>query len=237
MILSVHLAHVGPPAELRCLSRTPTADDSPGLRYASVTLVAALGGPLLPLVQPGRVRLVAAWEDDAALDRFLESHPLAERMRSGWHVRLEPLRAVGEWSALPELEQSHGRADDGEPVAAVTLGRLRPSQGLRFFRASTPAERAAVSHPGVVLSAGLARPPRLVATFSLWRTVAEMRDYAYGANGAPHPAASSAHKQRPFHSESIFGRFRPYRSAGSWEGRDPLAAAAARPDVSVAAGG
>src|SRR5262249_39737682 len=71
----------------------------------------------------------------------------------------------------------------------------------------------------------LARPPRLVSTFSLWRSAAEMRAFAATADG-PHQAAVRADRARPFHHDSAFVRFRPYASRGSWGGRDPPAAVA-----------
>jgi hypothetical protein len=111
-------------------------------------------------------------------------------------------------------------------VLALTLGRLRLRRGLAFLRASARAEGDAVAHPALLAAIGLARPPGLVATFSLWRSLAEMRSYAYGSRGAGHPQAISGHAAKPFHHESAFIRFRPYGSAGSWAGRDPLAATA-----------
>lgn len=87
--------------------------------------------------------------------------------------------------------------------------------------ASTPAESEAVSHPALLASTALARPPRLVSTFSLWRSAAEMRDYATRAGGG-HAAAVRNDGERPFHHESAFIRFRPYSSRGTWEGSDPL---------------
>ena len=58
---------------------------------------------LAPAPRPGRVGLVAAWEDDAALERFLAADRLARALAGGWHVRLAPLRAWGAWRALPGL--------------------------------------------------------------------------------------------------------------------------------------
>jgi hypothetical protein len=222
MILSIHLADVGLGSTLRSLARTPKPHEVPGLRYAATALTAPLGGGLrAPDLR--RVGLIAAWDGDEALDDFLRAHPLAHRLRSGWHVRLEPLHAFGSWSALPELDDCDAEAADDEPVAVLTLGHLRKSQAVRFLRASRGAEKLAVADPAVLAATGLARPPGLFATFSLWRTVAAMRDYAQGRSGDGHLAASRAHKAKPFHSESVFARFRPYRSEGTWGGGDPLA--------------
>ena len=115
--------------------------------------------------------------------------------------------------------------EDDEPVVALTLGRLRFLRTRPFLRSGAPAERDAVADPAMVASTGFARPalPRLVSTFSIWRSAAAMREYAFGSAGS-HQAAVRADRARPFHHESAFVRFRPLASHGSWDGRDPLAA-------------
>jgi hypothetical protein len=220
MIVSVHLADVGLRAAPRVLRRRPDRTAVPGLRYAELTTAAPLGGGLLPTPQLGRVGLIAAWDGDEALDGFLTSHPLAARLAGGWHVRLEPLRASGAWAPLPGLAEHERPVDDHEPVAVLTLGRLRLRRALPFLRTSAAAERLAVAHPGLVASTALARPPRLVATFSLWDTAASMRAYAYGQTGAAHLTAIRSQRARPFHHESLFARFRPYAAQGTWDGYD-----------------
>jgi hypothetical protein len=228
MIVSVHLADVGKRAALG-LVRDPAK--APGLRYAELAIAAPLGGGLLPTPQLGRVGLIAGWDDDRALDGFLTSHPLAERLAGGWHVRLEPLRASGSWSGLPELSRHERPVDEDEQVAVLTLGRLRLRRVSPFLRASAAAEAQAVADPALLASTGLARPPRLVATFSLWRTAAAMRAYAYGRTAKAHLAAIQAHRARAFHHESVFARFRPYAAHGTWDGRDPLASVDATASV------
>jgi hypothetical protein len=112
--------------------------------------------------------------------------------------------------------------EDSEPAAVLTIGRLRLSQTVRFLRASATAEELAVRNPSLLASTGLARPPALVSTFSLWQSTDAMRAYAQGVNHPGHLAAIRAHAAQPFHHESAFIRFRPYASEGSWNGRDPL---------------
>src|SRR4051794_31654707 len=211
--LSVHLADVGPRAAPALLLSRPRAA---GLRFAAMTVAAPLGPALVPKPQLGRVGLLAAWEDDAALDAFLASDPLAQRLAGGSHVRLEPLRASGSWRAPPELSAPERPVDDDEPLAVLTLRPLRLSPTLPLPRTSARAEGQAVADPAVQFSTGLARPPGLVATFSLWRRAAAMKDYAYGRAGTEHLAAIRAHRARAFHHESLFARFRPYAQQGTW---------------------
>jgi hypothetical protein len=223
MILSVHIADVGPRLAWTILRARLDAYDVPGLRYAQATIAAPLGGGPVPRPQIGRVGLIAAWDDDAAFERFLTGHRLAQALADGWHVRLEPLRTSGRWSALPDLPGDEQPVDGHEPVAVLTLGRLRLRRATSFLRTSARAEREAVAHPGLLTATGLARPPRLVSTFSLWRTVEEMRAYAHGNGAAGHPRAIRANAEPAFHYESVFARFRPYSARGSWNGEEPLA--------------
>jgi hypothetical protein len=222
VIASFHIADVSPRVAAGLLLRPPDPGRVPGLTYAATTTTAALGEPLLPPRHAGRLGLFAAWEDDGALDDFLRLHPVAEHFAAGWQVRLRALRVFGAWAGLPGLPRKALPVDPEEPVAILTLGRLRLRRIAAFRRSAVPAEADATGHPALLAGTGLARPPRLVATFSLWRGSAAMREYAVGVGGS-HAAAMAADRDRPFHHESAFVRFRPYAASGSWDGRDPLA--------------
>ncbi len=225
MILSVHIADIGVRAALGVLRRPPDPGAVPGARYLATAIAAPLSASVLPAPQIGRVGLIGAWDGDEALDDFLAGHDLAKRLGAGWRVRLEPLRAYGAWPALPDLpDREHPVADD-EPVAVLTLGRLRIPRAVPFLRASASAEGQAVIDPALLASTALARPPALVATFSLWNSATAMRAYAQGESGGAHLAAVRAHRARAFHHESVFVRFRPYAAQGKWDGREPLAKA------------
>jgi hypothetical protein len=222
VIVSVHLAEVGWRRAPGMLRERPRPGDVSGLTYAEPVLSTPLRSGPVPKPGPGRAGLIAAWEDDAALDRFLAEHPVAARFAEGWHVRLEPLRVYGSWSRMPGLPTREKPVANDEPVAVLTLGHTKLHRGIPFLRASAPAERAAVGDPAVLASTAFARPPRFVSTFSLWRSAAAMRDYAHSTDG-PHRAAVRADRAKPFHREAAFIRFRPYASQGIWAGRDPLA--------------
>jgi hypothetical protein len=223
MIVSVHLADVGPLQAPRLLLQGIDAAKVPGMTYAEPVLTAPLGNRL-PRPRLGRIGLIAGWEDDASLDGFLADYPFGKRVAGGWHARLEPRRCFGSWAGMAGLPASELPVRDDEPVAALTLGRLRILRTRSFLKSGAPAERDAVRNPAVLASTGLARlaGPRLVSTFSIWRSAAEMREYAFD-NAGSHQAAVRADRARPFHHESAFIRFRPYASQGRWDGRDPLA--------------
>jgi hypothetical protein len=225
MIVSVHIVDVGLSRVPAALRRKPRPAAVSGLQYAETTVTAPQGGGQRLPLHPGRFGLIAAWEEDESLDNFLRgNHPLASQLAGGWHARLEPLRVSGAWPAIPGLPKRQRAVAADEPVAVLTLGRPRLKRLRPFLRSAGPAEAEVVEAPGLLASIGLARPPRLVSTFSLWHSAAAMREYSYRDDGT-HMAAVKADRERPFHHESAFIRFRPYASAGSWDGRDPLAVA------------
>jgi len=211
LIVSVDIAEVGPRRGLRALAKPPRVDRIEGLRYAETVFTAPLGTSR-PAPSFGTVALIAAWEDEAALDRFA-SHPLAEELASGWHARMEPLRVFGGWPGLSGLPERPLPVDDGEPVVVLTLGRVKPWRVPPFLRASAPAERDVLAEPGLLASTAFARLPDLVSTFSLWRSAAEMRGYASRRDGS-HRAAVAKDREQPFHRHSAFIRFRPLETRG-----------------------
>lgn len=223
MIASVHLADVGVRSALAIARKAPPPGSIPGLRHANVGLAAPLGGSVIPSPQLGRVALVAFWDDDDSISRFVDGHPLAERFASGWHVRLAPLRAFGTWPGLPPEVPSQRNVDHEGPVAAVTLGRPRASQLLRFLRTSSKAENRVIVAPGLTWATGIARPPSFVATCSLWESTRALSTYAYGRAEPEHPDAVAAGEAKPFHHQQAFIRFHPYGSHGGLAGRNPLA--------------
>jgi hypothetical protein len=214
MLASVHIAEVGALRAPATLLRPPRPQTTPGLVYADVLLGARLTPRLTPRPDPGQVALFAVWRDAVDLDRFLAGDPLAARLAPGRALRLEPVRASGAWTGLPPLGAAERPVRGDEPVAVLTYGRLKLHRTGAFLRASARAEADAIGHPGLVSAVGLARPPRLVSTFSLWSTADAMHDFARRRSG--HTAALRAVAERDFHSESIFLRFRPYAPTGDW---------------------
>ena len=171
--------------------------------------------------QPGRIVFYGWWDDDAALDRFLAEHPLAQALAGGWRARLELVRAFGTWPGMPD-DVPRARNVPHEGAALVlTLGRVRIRRVIQFLRTSHPAEKEALRSPGFIWGTAVARPP-FVSTCSLWESGEAAAAYAYGSQDAPHPHAIAADRQKPFHHIEAFVRFRPYDIHGSLTGRNAL---------------
>jgi hypothetical protein len=220
VIASVHLADVGIMKVPTVLRKAPRAGALPGLLQANVASAAPLRTGPVPKLTPGRVGYVAFWEDDAALDGF-DAHPVASLLASGFRARLEPLRMHGSWPGMPATIPAGRSVEYDGPAIVLTLARTNLTRVVPFLRTSAKAEKAAATAPGLLWGTALTFPP-FMATCSLWRDAKSIFSYAYGKKEPSHSDAIDVDAAKPFHHESAFIRFRPYRVEGSLGGKNPL---------------
>lgn len=224
-VVSVHIADVGVPKSLR-LVRHPRPGSIPGLVQANAGFGATFGtAPARP--SPGRVGLIAFWEDEDALERFEASHPLADALGGGLVVHARPLRIHGAWPGVGEDVPKQRNVEHDGPVLVLTLAKTKFTRSIPFFRASQPAEKAVVHAPGNVFSSAVLRPP-FISSVSLWESSASAMDYAYSGHQAGHPEAITAGRAKPFHHQQAFIRLAIDEVRGSLAGRNPFPAAAIR---------
>jgi hypothetical protein len=220
MLLSAHIVETGRLRALSLLRAQPDPATIAGMKHANTYLTFDLRTGVLPSLGITGAALIAAWEDDEALDRFLD-HPLAKRFKGGWMARLDPARSIGQLPGLPDLPRQERPTGDA-PVAAYTVGRVRYNRMLPFIKAAGAAERDAQGHPGYIEGLTLMRPPMVIGTLTLWRNVRDMRQYALGSYPGGHARAVKKDSDKHFNHEMFFSRYRVYASEGQWRGRNPL---------------
>jgi hypothetical protein len=225
VIHSFHLIDMPARESVRVLVRPPDRTAVAGLQHAECLVLMRFGAPIVSLarLQLRRLAMFAQWDNESALDRFLDTDALGRRLATGWHVRLHYLRRYGAIAALGDLPERAGNWDLDEPIVAVTIARMKLRELPRFLRWGRPVERLIASHPAAVFSTGAQRPPNTISTFSIWRTVREMTEMVHGRSDVPdahvHQVAMAEQRRRDFHHESTFMRFRPLSEHGTWQGR------------------
>ena len=224
-VVSVHIADVGVPRSLRYL-RHPRPASIPGLVHANAGVAATFGTtPARP--SPGRIGLIAFWQDEVSLEQFEATHPLAAGLGGGVVVHARPLRIHGAWPGIGDDVPKQRDIEHDGPVLVLTLAKTKFSRLVPFFRASQPAEKAVATATGNVFSSAVLRPP-FISSVSLWDSSDSAMDYAYSGHQPGHPEAIAAGRVKPFHHQQAFIRLSITEIRGSLAGRNPLPPAAVR---------
>jgi hypothetical protein len=120
-------------------------------------------------------------------------------------LHLNPISSHGKWSRREPFDIS-GATHSGGPVVAITRARLKWSQAIRFWRSIPPVVLDLHQSPGLLFSIGIGEAPiGLQGTLSIWRSAADLRDFAY--KNAPHRAVIEDTKRFDWYSEELFARF------------------------------
>lgn len=184
-----------------------------------------LGAPILSTSRLliGQVAVFMQWENEAALEDYLEHEKFGRMLSKGWHVRLSFIREWGEFSGFKIPEQRDHLENANSPVVAVTIARMKPFAVPRFINWGRPVEKLVRDSPGTTLSLASIKFPNTVSTFSIWKTEKEMTDMVRGHSSMEKPERhSDAMKERDrknFHFEFTTLRFRPIAEFGSWKGK------------------
>lgn len=207
------------------VTRRRALSATPGLRFAR-QLGTGRGSQMGLGADLRRWATFAVWEDEEALDGFEATSPIAARWhdqgRETWSVRLAPVSAHGSWTGARPLRQADLSPDRREgPVAVLTRARIGLRHWPAFYRSVPAVEAHLRTQVDLLAVLGIGEAPvGLQATFSVWRSVSGMDAFAY--RGSPHEEVVRRTRSDDWFSEELFARFRPYHSAGTWDGVDPL---------------
>ena len=200
-IFSYHLIELPFFEAVRRIFSSSIAKDTKGLIHSEYMTAMTLGSPIFSTsrVLIGQVAVFMQWENENALESYLEQNSFGRTLAKGWHVR------------------------PNSPVVAVTIARMKPLAVPRFIHWGRPVEKLVRDHPGTTLSLASVKFPNTVSTFSIWKSEKEMTDMVHGHSKVEKPKrhsnAMQERERKDFHFEFTTLRFKPLAEFGKWKGQ------------------
>lgn len=205
------------------LARLPLSRTA-GLRFWKL-LGSGHGGGFSLRPDTHRFGLLTVWDTEAEARAFVGESSLArafrQRAAETWTVFLRPTRVRGRWNGRQPFAPSAAPPPDA-PIAVLTRATIRLSRLGRFWALVPTTNRALADAEGVLFSIGIGEMPFVrQATFSVWRSEADLRAYAH--RGDAHALAIRRTYAEDWYAEELFARFAVLHAEGSWGGYNPLA--------------
>lgn len=228
MLFTAHFFDTSPLTAAR--RAEPAAGETPGLLAAN-TAVCAPFTHGLPKPQLGREAMLACWENDEAIDRFLNDDPFGQIAATGWHARLELVRAVGIFPGLPDVDLSvvagHKERSMVGPSVAFTLGTAYLKTAPQFLKVNKGLERQFLETSDTIWGTAMTNlRTRFVATLTFWESLDAATNYmktgAHGAAIRDHYDPEKDPTGHAFVTGGGFLGFRPLSMSGSVGGRNAV---------------
>ncbi|MEU6917939.1 hypothetical protein [Streptomyces olindensis] len=174
-----------------------------------------------------RWALLVAFRSDEEMKEFQQSRTVDEftdRAREVWRASLVPTRVGrGTWRGWrPEVDPVPH--DDTEPVLSLTYSHIRtPYVPAFLWNNKRVVDQQRTTADGLIAQLGIADDLTATSTLSVWRSQADLVDFAYRRSPA-HKAVIKPSLTK-WQTQNFSARFRMTESSGTWDGRDPAVAA------------
>ena len=168
--------------------------------------------------------LLQVWESDAAANTFFTSSHLIKRYTNHteelFTLYMKNISAGGTWVGKNPFEKA-ADLDPNLPIAIITRATIKWNWLLRFWKYVPTSEQGLDGNEGLIYTKGVGEIPIIqMATFSLWKNFESVKQFAYKSK--QHQEAIRRTRKYEWYSEELFSRFLPYKSTGTWEGKDLL---------------
>lgn len=222
-IFTYHLVQIPFSLAIKKLFVSLINKNTQGLIYSECMSLMTLGSPILStsrfLIR--EIAIFAQWENEKALNDFLNNDNFGKILSKGWYLKLAYMRKWGKIKGF-QIPKEKARLDnENSPVVAVTIARMKPLEIPRFLHWGRPVEKLVRDNKNTLLSLASIKFPNIVSTFSIWKNVQEMENMVHGHSKMSEPKRhSNAMKERnrkSFHFEFITLRFKPLTEFGIWK--------------------
>lgn len=169
--------------------------------------------------------LLQVWESASAADAFFKEAELMNRYRKHateiWTIYMKNIKANGAWSKQNPFQPAHDLDEHNKHVAVITRATIKLSKLVPFWKYVPTSHQPLKHNSGLIYTKGIGEIPVIqMATFSLWKDWESVKKFAYESK--EHNEAIRKTRALNWYSEELFSRFQPYRSEGTWEGKNLL---------------
>jgi heme-degrading monooxygenase HmoA len=168
--------------------------------------------------------LLQVWESEEAAHAFFNSSDLiqqySERTDELFTLYMKNISAGGTWVGKNPFEKG-ADLDSTLPIAIITRATIKWNWLIRFWKYVPTSQEPLDGNEGLIYTKGIGEIPIVqMATFSLWKNFESVKQFAY--NSKQHQEAIRRTRKNDWYREELFARFQPYKSVGTWGGKDLL---------------
>jgi len=172
----------------------------------------------------GVYALLGVWESEQAANDFFNHSAIYkhyQKMSSEqWTIFMKPIQTKGLWSGANPFTPSLTLDANNPLIAVITRATIKTNKLLKFWRfvptSQMPIQRGC---EGLIYTKGIGEVPIVqMATFSVWENLDALKKYAYSS--AEHREAIKKTHQIDWYKEEMFTRFQPFKTMGTWEGKE-----------------
>ena len=170
----------------------------------------------------GTYVLFCVWESEAFAQNFFAENSFyksyQKRSVELFTAYINAAESHGFWDGVQPFKNSAKLALD-QPVIVLTRASIRFRKLWSFWSKVGSVSQSLEGYSGLVLSIGVGEWPLIQqATISIWKTQAEMLDYAY--KNPKHREVVMLTRKLKWYKEEMFVRFVPYKFEGIWDGEN-----------------
>ncbi|MCC5930374.1 MAG: spheroidene monooxygenase [Cyclobacteriaceae bacterium] len=138
-----------------------------------------------------------------------------------YSIIMQPVKSKGTWSGKNPFEPQIDIQKE-DPVVVLTRATLKLRFVPYFWRRVSGVSKAHEGLNELLFSKGVGERPWVEqATFSIWKSVTQMEQFAHGEGGKHAEAVYTTRKYSGF-KEDLYARFKPIETTGTWKQADPL---------------
>ena len=168
--------------------------------------------------------LLQVWDSEAYASNFFASSILIEKYdsRASERYTLYMKNIVAGGTLVGKNPFIKGAdLDPTQPVAVITRATIKWNWLLRFWKYVPTSQEPLEGNNGLIYTKGIGEVPIVqMATFSLWKDFEAVKEFAYISE--QHKEAIRKTRKNEWYREELFSRFHPYKSSGTWQGKELL---------------